>query len=908
MEMVRSCWRKHKAACVVILLSILVIGGVFVFDHWKWIVENLKSILLSLFTLEKRCESDDQRSAMWPMIVSMTVALLGSIITTYVFSKDTMDGILNERPYYHEIIAGYRRKTMALIWGYIFFTAISIFSILALYFFYYFQRKRFPDSLRAIVFAVSCIAGIFSVRLIWQCIYSEKHLQKDAKKQLKHMKHQMKEYARCSGTSVRLPVQLPGVRGGELLSWLGIEARTGSKKISYRKFVSVFSKWEGLLILLAQQQPESGSSNMTLDQQIEFTIQTGSDAYKKEKDGRVVSFEWEDARENEWSFVACKEVRDCEKDLEDSARVLSLNQRLGSAESSSKGASSHLSALVCFMDEYCFLARYRDLCKVILDGKEGNAQKESSEDIAVDKEDTEYLANIFYFFLASLFTQALRTAPTIKLFFPAGLFAAADFYNIRFNDSLFRSSKFQSSIFARAKIKDSNFSLSLFERCNLYSADCRDCTFTNTSWSNCFLKDAYLENVDFTGAELFQCDLRGTRFHGVVFQNLQVENSVLGRNDFQDSRLEKINLVPLWSPRGRVEIQGCNFSNSILSEIVLQPEERFASSSCRFAPLKAEMDNPKLRKVLFFGTGEQKDVFLDRMDKFSPPKDLFSVSMSAAVQGHRGHPVWGDIEKNTVIFMNESVFKNAVLSTPYFYRVSLTQSVLTGAQMDGALFFGTDMSGCIMPEANLLGARLWAVVLQSAVLKDAILFKSCCKLVNFEDADLRDLHTSEAVLYSCSFSRSDCSRIDLTRAKVWNSAFVDSILTGAELTDAEFHSVCFDNSVASSMLATYTKFEHCQMCGAELTGSSFNSAVFEDCDFRLTDCSGSVVANAVFKRCSFAGCNFKKTRFVNVKIEDCSCLDTAEFEDALFINLELKGTNRLVQRESAFPKASFKEI
>ena len=98
------------------------------------------------------------------------------------------------------------------------------------------------------------------------------------------------------------------------------------------------------------------------------------------------------------------------------------------------------------------------------------------------------------------------------------------------------------------------------------------------------------------------------------------------------------------------------------------------------------------------------------------------------------------------------------------------------------------------------------------------------------------------------------------------------------------------------------------MGGAGLRGSSFNSAAFEDCNFRLADCSDSVIANVTFKRCSFAGCNFKNTRFISVKIEDCTCLETAEFEGALFINLELKGENRLLEPETAFPNSHFKEI
>lgn len=905
MKTIRSCWRKHKTI-VILIAVILVICGILFLVFGEWIIQSLN---FSQLVFEDGDVSDDQRSTMWPMIVSLTVTMLGSIITTYVFSKDTLDRILDERPYYHEVIAEYRRRTIAIMWLYIGIAVFSIFSVFVLYFLYYYQKMRSPECLRVIALLLCLVVGILSIHLICWCIHSERRLQKYAKKWLKDMMRQTKGYTRC----VCVDVRLPGTQSGTSASWLQIEAEHGTGYISYRKFISVFSKWEKLLILLAQQQTENSSTNMTLDQQIEFTIRTGLEAYQKKgtSDSELDSFEWTDARENNWLFTACEEIIACEKALERSARTLPSDQRLGAAKNSSK--DTHPSALDCFMDEYRFLVRYRDLCKIIMDGIEGDARKKGSElfgDVIDGKRDVDgekNLANIFYLFLAGLFTQALRTAPTIKLFFPAGFFTAADFYNIRFNDSLFRSSNFQHSIFARAKIKDSNFSLSLFEQCNFYSADCRDCTFTNTYWIDCFLENAFLENVDLTGAMLDQCRLRDAHFHSVILQNLHLLNpTTLGGNDFLNSRLEKIDLISPWNS-GRIYIQNCNFSNSILSEIILRPRGRPAPFSSRFASLKAELDCPELREYLFFCVKEQKNIFLKRMDAFLPPQDLFSPS-AVAVQGHGSHPVWRDIEKGAVIFMDDSVFENATLVAPYFYRISLKQSVLTRVQMNDALFFGTNMFGCIMPKANLLGSRLWAVVLQSAVLTDAILFQARCKLVNFEDAALRDFHASEADFYGCSFNRSDCSRIDLTRAIIRNSAFVDSILIGAELTGAEFHSVRFDNSVANSMLATYTKFKHCQMCGAGLSGSSFNSATLEDCDLRLADCSNSVVTNTTFKRCNFAGCNFKNTRFVNVKIEDCSCLDTAEFEDALFINLELKGTSRLFERENVFPGARFKEI
>ena len=121
MEKIWLWTRKRKRAIICVSLFLVVL---FLFrEH---MIQFLKSILSPPFNFEKGAPPDDQRSTMWPVIISMTVTLLGSIITTYVFSKDTLDGILDERPYYREVIIEYRRKTMFWLRLYIGFAAISV--------------------------------------------------------------------------------------------------------------------------------------------------------------------------------------------------------------------------------------------------------------------------------------------------------------------------------------------------------------------------------------------------------------------------------------------------------------------------------------------------------------------------------------------------------------------------------------------------------------------------------------------------------------------------------------------------------------------------------------------------------------------------------------------------------------
>ena len=154
----------------------------------------------------------------------MTVTLLGSIITTYVFSKDTLDGILDERPYYREVIIEYRRKTMFWLRLYIGFAAISVSLVFVLYFVFYFQEQRFPDCVRIFVFGLCLAIGAVSIFLIFRCIYPEKHLQECAEEQLNEMMSQMKTYTRYGHTAVLLP----DVQTISLASWLQIEEESGA--------------------------------------------------------------------------------------------------------------------------------------------------------------------------------------------------------------------------------------------------------------------------------------------------------------------------------------------------------------------------------------------------------------------------------------------------------------------------------------------------------------------------------------------------------------------------------------------------------------------------------------------------------------------------------------------------------
>ena len=55
---------------------------------------------------------DDQRSTLWPLLITLIATMLGSLITSYVFLKEALDRTSDEKTYYSVVIREYREKTM----------------------------------------------------------------------------------------------------------------------------------------------------------------------------------------------------------------------------------------------------------------------------------------------------------------------------------------------------------------------------------------------------------------------------------------------------------------------------------------------------------------------------------------------------------------------------------------------------------------------------------------------------------------------------------------------------------------------------------------------------------------------------------------------------------------------------
>ena len=85
---------------------------------------------------------DDQRSTLWPVLITLIATMLGSLITSYVFLKEALDRTSDEKTYYSVVIREYRDKTMRSLWLYM-LTSIALMGIVIfLYSMFYFVTYR----------------------------------------------------------------------------------------------------------------------------------------------------------------------------------------------------------------------------------------------------------------------------------------------------------------------------------------------------------------------------------------------------------------------------------------------------------------------------------------------------------------------------------------------------------------------------------------------------------------------------------------------------------------------------------------------------------------------------------------------------------------------------------------------
>lgn len=823
--------KRSKLKATVAIIVIFAVAAAVIFLISEEQLEQIENVY-----------DDDQRSTLWPLLITLIATMLGSLITSYVFLKEALDRTSDEKTYYSVVIREYREKTMRSLWLYMLMSLALMGIVICLYSMFYFMHIRSRDEVRIILILSYGVCMIGSAWFLNKCIDIDRGLHKTADKLLKiqiaearellvTLQQKRDKMLRESSVNESFDELIDRITSGteSTEAWLQIEDETEKSRINKKKFINRFSEWEKILFCLAEN-GEGFLHRQSMAERVRFAVEHGETVYGD------TDVEQSDARAHTWGKNSpYKEV----------FRIKQALKIDGTG----------------FCDAYYLLSEIRNLLQVQME----TAPRKEAEPLKENE-----VGTLFLFFLMQLSLYVFCMLPKLEVFFPSGKFSFIDFYGIRFETSSFRTSLFDCCLFVRNRMKDCNFGMASFDNCEFYYTSSDDCSFTNTLFESCFFHNAKFENVDFTGAVLEDCDLKRAQFEGVILANVTLTGASLGKNNFSSSRLTDITVTLAKDEDGNRDMKECGFASSVLERVKLDlfPEKDYRQV---FPRIRAEAKE------------EKAEILQERKCRYGQ-------------NGLMMQKTWGKVAQEAVFKMDQCDFTSAELTGIVFYRTCMEQSVFVKTQMDSIKIYACDMHGCIMEQANLRQGRIRASDFRSAVLADAIFYRSRCRLVNFEDSDMNKLHASAARFSLCSFERSDCSRIDLTMARVTESSFQDVILKEAELTRAFFTKVSFVNCIADGMLSSYSTFKDCIFKNAFLGHSSFNYSEFFNCSFAFASFADSTVSGARFDSCDFTETNFNKTCFIGVTFKDSKNLNVDSFIEARFINPVFEGTDESFER------------
>lgn len=491
---------------------------------------------------------DDQRSTLWPLLVTIVVTMVGTLITSYIFMKDSLDRTSEEKPYYREVIQRYRQQIVTLLWRYVLAALLLMGAVILLYTILYYGNRRVVFWLRISLIAGLGICGIaVSICFLRKCIFLGRGLKKHAELLLKEKYERLEEAARSLETVAvhfRELLKLDHEKTANLEEWLQIEEEQteSAGRISREKFINRFCQWEKLLKLLVEQESvDSMPSGQTLVQRMEIILQKQQNIPDQETEQR-------DAEENLWNAESWQALKKCEESL--------------SLESRDKESK-------VFLDTFSLLASCRDLLMVLQDTEEADRQNLGKYRQELLKGGQ--IPRLFTFMLLYSSVRLFRTIPRIQVFIPAEDFWYANFYNVRFEDSAFRASSFQYSIFARSKLFNTNFSTAKFDTCEFYNVDSRNCSYSNTLIENSGFQEAVFVDVDFTGTVFRRCRLDRSKFQDSILSNLELEQVSFGtgNKDFTNSKIWNVTI------RGKLSdpMRNCNFTSCSIQDIDFYPED-----------------------------------------------------------------------------------------------------------------------------------------------------------------------------------------------------------------------------------------------------------------------------------------------------------------------------------------------
>ena len=527
---------------------------------------------------------DDQRSTLWPLLITLIATMLGSLITSYVFLKEALDRTSDEKTYYSVVIREYREKTMRSLWLYMLTSLALMGIVICLYSMFYFMHIRSRDEVRIILILSYGVCMIGSAWFLNKCIDIDRGLHKTADKLLKiqiaearellvTLQQKRDQMLRESSVNESFDELIDRITSGteSTEAWLQIEDETEKSRINKKKFINRFSEWEKILFCLAEN-GEGFLHRQSMAERVRFAVEHGETVYGD------TDVEQNDARAHTWGKNSpYKEV----------FRIKQALKIDGTG----------------FCDAYYLLSEIRNLLQVQME----TAPRKEAEPLKENE-----VGTLFLFFLMQLSLYVFCMLPKLEVFFPSGKFSFIDFYGIRFETSSFRTSLFDCCLFVRNRMKDCNFGMASFDNCEFYYTSSDDCSFTNTLFESCFFHNAKFENVDFTGAVLENCDLKRAQFEGVVLANVTLTGASLGKNNFSSSRLTDITVTLAQDEDGNREMKECGFASSVLERVKLDlfPEKDYRQvfPRIRTEAKKEKADILKERKCRY----GQKDLMMQK--------------------------------------------------------------------------------------------------------------------------------------------------------------------------------------------------------------------------------------------------------------------------------------------------------
>ena len=802
----------------------------------------------------------DFRTVLIPVIISVVITLLGSLITTYIFLKEALDRVTDQKPYAVEVISCYRKKTIKRLQK-LFALTIMLTGFTAILYFLFWDENEtnlciFIGHLAWIASVVSlCIlSGVF----LNSCVDTESILLTEALEIEKKIKKEActltQEDAFREGF-IRSVSGNPGVFSGQQRKendskmdnrrWkelcneleLEIDEREGGRFIQEKSFMFHFSALEEWLKLLAN-------------------------TFSDQKEDDIFSTKLIHGLNHAETLNGDVLEKSANNDLSENVFCHRLIKRFGKEKEELKGIESqHIYKM------YMLLSRYRDVIRFIYETDEEEC-REKQMDVGGD----DNILKVYYLLQKSCYLLYLRVIPKITVMQPMGKLVDIDFYGCRIEDSSFRGGVFSRAMLARIKAVNTNFDMVKFRVTSFFNGDVRNCAMSNCVFKSVDFERAGFENIDFNYSYFWNCNFRSASLKKSRFSQNTINRAILFDTDFSSSRMWDVFFLNL---KGN-EIRDCIFADADIMgwKIISQNNEKDykkeieqmkAAAKCQgesqMIEWIQELCLPPSKEGMNVADGALPRVqiaeFYNKIKKYMCSYFRWQEE-NQKTNEIDNQDIWLKIDCLMKLHISNSIFSGARIRNNFFFLTGFDRGIFKEAQMERLQALFLDMKGCVAIGANLKESWLIGVDLRQSNLEEVNLYQAKLSGVNLEDVNLIRAQASQSHVSSCNFGRSICSDLSLTGATVWDTSFCDAILERAEFTGSKFVRVALRRSVLEGLLSPYGEFIDCDFGEANLTGANFNFCKFRGCRFDRAVLRDVSKMGATFERCTFEGVPMEK--------------------------------------------------